>query len=90
MTTKGFPDVLVLREGGKFDPHEFSITYPEPYIPRRYTFEIDERIESNGNIYKKLDEEQVVDVINQLEAKGYEAIGLVFFGQFEILSMKKK
>ncbi len=78
LTTKGFPDVLVLREGGKFDPHEFSIPYPEPYIPRRYTFEIDERIESNGNIYKKLDEEQVVDVIKQLEAKGYEAIGVSF------------
>ena len=90
LTTKGFPDVLVLREGGKFDPHEFSIPYPEPYIPRRYTFEIDERIESNGNIYKKIDEEQVVDVIKQLEAKGYEAIGVSFLGQFEIRSMKKK
>ncbi|OUU75712.1 MAG: 5-oxoprolinase [Methylococcaceae bacterium TMED69] len=78
LTTKGFPDVLVLREGGKFDPHEFSIPYPQPYIPRRYTFEIDERIESNGHIYKKLDEEQVVDVIKQLDAKGYEAIGVSF------------
>ena len=78
LTTKGFPDVLVLREGGKFDPHEFSVPYPDPYIPRRYTFEIDERIESNGNIYQNLDEEQVIDVIKQLDAKGYEAVGVSF------------
>ena len=78
LTTKGFPDVLVLREGGKFDPHEFSIPFPEPYIPRRYTFEIDERIESNGNIYQRLDEEQVIDVIKQLNSKGYEAVGVSF------------
>ena len=90
LTTKGFPDVLVLREGGKFDPHEFSIPYPEPYIPRRYTFEIDERIESNGNIYKKLDEEQVVDVIKQLEAKGYEAIGVSFLWAIRNPAHEKK
>ena len=35
LTTEGFPDILVLKEGGKFDPHDFSVPYPEPYIPRR-------------------------------------------------------
>ena len=24
LTTAGFPDILVLREGGKFNPHDFS------------------------------------------------------------------
>ena len=37
LTTKGFPDVLVLREGGKFDPHEFS-------IPTLATFQGDIRL----------------------------------------------
>src|SRR5579863_10537118 len=43
LTTKGFRDTLVLKEGGKFDPHDYSYDYPQPYIPRRYAFEIDER-----------------------------------------------
>ena len=35
LVTEGFPDILVLREGGKLDP--FNLSYPpiEPYVPRR-------------------------------------------------------
>src|SRR5262245_18485969 len=47
LTTRGFRDILVLKEGGKYDPHDYSYDYPPPYIPRRYTFEIDERIDSH-------------------------------------------
>ena len=50
LTTRGFRDVLVLREGGKFDPHDFSKPYPKPYIPRRHTFEIAERTNAEGEI----------------------------------------
>ena len=42
LTTEGFPDVLVLKEGGKQRPHDFSTEYPDPYIPQKYTFEIPE------------------------------------------------
>ena len=41
LTTKGFKDILLFKEGGKYDPHDFSYDYPPPYIPRRHTFEID-------------------------------------------------
>ena len=50
LTTAGFPDVLVLREGGKFKPHDFTRPFPKPYIPRRHTFEIDERIGAGGEV----------------------------------------
>src|ERR1700737_974679 len=58
LVTEGFPDILVLREGGKLDP--FNLAYPplEPYILRRLTFEIRERIDSEGNIVVPLAEEQ--------------------------------
>ena len=36
-TTEGFPDILLLREGGKLDPFR-QIPYPPPYIPRYLTF----------------------------------------------------
>ena len=48
LTTAGFPDILVLREGGKFNPHDFSTPFPKPYIPRRHTFEIEARIGATG------------------------------------------
>src|SRR4029453_17689991 len=35
LTTAGFPDILVLREGGKPNAYDFTVPYPEPYVPRR-------------------------------------------------------
>jgi N-methylhydantoinase A len=58
LTTRGFRDILVLKEGGKYDPHDYSYDYPQPYIPRRYTFEVDERIDAQGNVVRAFDEQQ--------------------------------
>jgi N-methylhydantoinase A len=79
LTTYGFPDVLVLREGGKFDPHDFSKPFPKPYIPRRFTYEINERIDAQGHVVTPLDEAQALHVIGELESKAYEAIAVSFF-----------
>ena len=73
VTTAGFPDVLVLREGGKFSPHDFSKPYPPPYIPRRHTFEITERIDARGEIYLPLDEAQAEHTLQTIKARGFEA-----------------
>ena len=66
LTTRGFRDVLVLKEGGKYDPHDYSYDYPPPYIPRRYTFEIDERVDAQGNVVRPLDLNQAREVIRTL------------------------
>ncbi|MEQ8660385.1 MAG: hydantoinase/oxoprolinase family protein, partial [Gammaproteobacteria bacterium] len=73
LTTRGFPDVLVLREGGKFNPHDFSTPFPRPYVPRRHSFEIDERIDATGAIVAPLDEAQARAVIATLARRGFEA-----------------
>ena len=67
------PDILVLREGGKFAPHDFSKEYPEPYIPRRYTYEIEERITATGSVYKPIERAQVNEVIEALRLHQFEA-----------------
>jgi len=78
LTTEGFPDILVLKEGGKFDPHDFSMPYPEPYIPRRHTFEITERIGSEGQILVPLDRHQARAVLSDVKADGFEAVAVCF------------
>ena len=35
LTTKGHPDILVLREGGRLEPFNFLVPFPKPYVPRR-------------------------------------------------------
>ncbi len=76
LTTAGFRDVLVFKEGGKHGPHDYSYDYPQPYIPRRYTFEIDERIGSGGEVVRPMDEAKARAVIENLKARGFEAVAV--------------
>ncbi len=76
LTTEGFPEILVLKEGGKFDPHDFSKDYPEPYIPRRHTFEIPERIDAEGGVAVPLDEQRAREILTGLRDGGFEAIAV--------------
>ncbi len=76
LTTSGFRDVLVFKEGGKHGPHDYSYDYPQPYIPRRHTFEIDERTGSGGDIVRPLDEAQARTVVETLKARGFEAVAV--------------
>jgi N-methylhydantoinase A len=76
LTTRGFHDVLVLKEGGKYDPHDYSYDYPPPYVPRRYTFEIDERIDAQGQVVRPLDRAQARDVVRTLAQRAFEAVSV--------------
>jgi N-methylhydantoinase A len=76
ITTKGFGDTLVLREGGKQRPFDFRHDYPEPYIPRGLTFEVNERINSEGEVVQSLDSDEVRTVLAELRGRGVEAIAV--------------
>ena len=73
LTTAGHPDTLVLREGGKLNPFDFRGRYPEPYVPRRLTFEVPERIDAEGGVLVPLDEAAVAGIAEQLRANEVEA-----------------
>jgi N-methylhydantoinase A len=74
-TTQGFPDVLLLREGGK--PHAFrQLPYPPPYVPRHLTYQIRERIDSEGEPWIPLDESSVLAAIDAARSAGCRAVGV--------------
>jgi N-methylhydantoinase A len=75
-TTEGFPDILSLREGGKRNPFDFDQAYPEPYIPRRLTFEVPERIDAQGEVRRALDPEAARSLIRSARAAGCEAFAV--------------
>lgn len=76
LTTAGHPDVLMFREGGKTNPFDFRNSYPPPYVPRRLTFEIPERILSDGTVESGLDEDAVREVLAAVRAENVEAIAV--------------
>lgn len=73
LTTAGHPDTLVLREGGKLNPFDFRGSYPDPYVPRRLTFEVPERVDSEGGVLLPLDEAEVVRIAAELRERKIEA-----------------
>ncbi len=76
LTTEGHPDVLVIREGGRIEPFNFTVAYPEPYVPRRLSFEIPERVDAEGRVVTPLDEAAVLNVIERLRELKVEAVGV--------------
>lgn len=76
LTTDGFPDILVLKEGGKFEPHRLDMEYPEPYVPRSLTFEVPGRITAEGGVASALDESRVRELLEDCKKNGVEAIAV--------------
>ena len=78
LTTKGHPDVLLFREGGRVDTFDNTRKYPGPYVPRALTYEVTERIGSGGEIVTPLDEELVISIIQELATRDVEAVAVCF------------
>lgn len=76
LVTAGFPDILFIREGGRNDAHDYVTPFPKPYIPRRHTFEVNERINAEGGIERALDEAQVIALAEQLVARDFKAVAV--------------
>ena len=74
--TEGFPDILVYRQGGKLNPHQLNVDYPEPYVPRRLTFEVPERMDAEGGVVRPLDEARVREILLALREERVEALGV--------------
>jgi len=74
--TKGFRDILLAREGGKENPYNWQMEYPEPYIPRYLTFGVGERINAEGGIEERLNEDDVRQAIRQLKEYNVGAIAV--------------
>lgn len=76
LTTIGHRDVLVLREGGRAEPFNFTAGFPEPYVPRALTFEVPERIRADGSVMTPLDEAAMIAIAGELKERKVEAVAV--------------
>jgi N-methylhydantoinase A len=78
LTTRGHPDVLVLREGGRIGLPLFDhgIAYPEPFVPRALTFEVPERVDASGKVIEALDEEALDTLFDQLAVAEVQSVAV--------------
>lgn len=76
LTTRGHPDILVIREGGRERPFDYTVPYPDPYIPRALTFEVAGRMLADGTEFEPFEPAQAIAVIERLRALQVEAVGV--------------
>lgn len=83
ITTRGFGDTMFIMRGKITEGlteaeanHISAMTKPEPYVPRQLVAEVDERIDSAGNVVIPLDEAAATRVIENLVAQGVESIAV--------------
>jgi len=76
LVTEGHPDILLWREGTRVGTFDYAQQSPEPYVSRALTFEVPERIDSEGAVVRPLDEAATVAVIRRLRDLAVEAIAV--------------
>jgi N-methylhydantoinase A len=74
--TKGFRDVLSIRNEHRYEMYDPQIEFAEPLIPRALTFEVDERVLADGAVLRGVDAAEVEALIPQLRAKGVVSVAI--------------
>ena len=76
LCTKGHPDTLLFREGGRIEIFNFTVEYPDPYVPRSLTFEVPERTNYDGSISENLDINHLKKIILKLKKLKIESVAV--------------
>jgi N-methylhydantoinase A len=66
LTTKGFRDILQMRQGLRERPYDNDFPPPEPLVPRHLRVEINERLTHDGKVVAPLDDEEVRALVQSL------------------------
>jgi N-methylhydantoinase A len=74
--TQGFRDVLTIRRELRYDLYDLFLEMPEPLIPRRLHFPVDERILADGTIDRPVDPERVRKLARRIDREGVQAVAI--------------
>lgn len=81
--TRGARDMLLLQRHARSAVYDIHYRKPEPVVSRDATFEIDERLASDGQVLTPLDEAAARAIVQQaLNGGDYEAVAISFLNSF--------
>ena len=82
LTTQGFRDIYEIGRVNRPESYNLFFQKHQPLIERALRFEIRERIDAQGNVLLKLDEEQVRRIVDDLVKSGIDAIAILFLHSY--------
>src|SRR3989449_3210912 len=76
VTTAGFRDVLEIGRGNRPDLYNMRFEKPRPFVPRRWRFEVRERIDRDGRVLQPLWDQDLDAVVPRCRRDGIQAIAI--------------
>ena len=81
LTTRGFRDVYELGRANRPDMYNVRYRPPAPLVPRRWIFEVDERVAADGSVLVAPDEDEVRALAGRLNGE-FEAVAVCFLHSY--------
>ena len=82
ITTRGFRDVLEMRNELRYDVYDLQIEMPAPLVPRELRFEVTQRTTTDGRNIVELKEDELVDVLKEIRSHDIETVAVCFLHSY--------
>lgn len=85
ITTKGFRDIIEMRQCNKIATHSIFEGYIPPYtpyVPRQHRYTVTERTRPSSEVMTEVNYDELDEVIEQVKKEGIEAIAVCFINSF--------
>lgn len=82
ITTRGFKDILRIGRQNRPSLYDWSTQKPDPLIPSELSYEIDERVDCEGNVIEKLHEEDIGWIVKSLKDNHVQSVAIAFLFSF--------
>jgi N-methylhydantoinase A len=80
--TRGFADILRIRDERRYDMYDPQIEFPEPLVGQEHCFTIGERIYADGTVATRPSEADLEALIQQLCRDQIESVGICFLHSY--------
>lgn len=80
--TKGFRDILYIRDEHRYDMYDPQIEFAEPLIPSERTFTLDERTYADASIGKHVIESEVREIAEKCIAAGIVSVAVSLLNSY--------
>ena len=82
LTTRGFRDVLEMRDEHRYDVYDLFLKWPLPLVPRNRRLPITERVTRDGLVLAEPQEQEVVAAVDTLIEDGVEVVAISFLHSY--------
>lgn len=90
VTTRGFRDVYEIGRSNRPDAYNLFFKRPVPLVPRDLRVEVDERINSKGEVLEELHEDSARNAVRYLKSKGVVSIAVVLLHAYANSTNERK